>query len=137
MDYIIDWSRGTHTSIYNQWRALSSLRTSLVGQRADTFSSSLDVTIHEIKPPSQVGHKCPITNDKTETGSIVFDKHNDLLWARCADGNWLAISQLQWASKKAMRRVSDFVNGIQLKRNPHLRFDSTDMLARLVGSSVK
>jgi len=130
-DFLIKWTNSSQ-SIYNQWRALSSLRTCIIGSIATSSDTVRELTITELKPASKVlGSASPVLKPGAESGSLVYDKKNDLLWVKCGSTekeDWLAISRLQMAGKKASPTVGDFVNGIQLKRNPTLRFDSTSLI---------
>lgn len=125
-DYIVDWKNKTPLNIYNQWRALGPLTTTLIGCRHMTSNSldgSIQVLLHEFEHPKHAQTTSAKLDPQAKPGSIAFDKPAARIWVKTAE-DWLSVKQLQIESGRRIIDAISFVNGIQFTKNTKQYFIS-------------
>lgn len=117
-DYFITWSNTDPKRVYNQWRALGPLTTTLYGcqhMNTKTAAGTINVILHEFAHPDDAkpSRSLDLTN---KSGSLILDKPQNLIWIKTGT-DWVAVKSLQMESGRRIIDPISFANGIQLSKN--------------------
>lgn len=121
-EFLISWESQTALQIFDTWRAIGPLTTTLYGFRGKQIENDkgLLVKINKFESPS---NKFPLASPlDSKPGSIIT--HTNYIWCKCKGDDWIAISELQFASKKNQSAHS-FINGSLLKKCTNQIFGKT------------
>lgn len=120
-DYIADFENSKSLQLYNRWRGLSRLNTTLWGCeyiKSTVNDEYIHVILHEIllgSPSNEITHlKSP--------GQLYYEKPSKTLWIKTIDG-WIGVKKLQIEGKKVIS-AEDFNNATKVNNHPNQYFKS-------------
>jgi methionyl-tRNA formyltransferase len=127
-DYLVNWRNSSTIRVYNQWRALGPLTTTLHGckhRSTKNTSQTINVLLHQFLHPEDAISSRALDSE-ANPGSLVLDKPKNLLWVKTGT-NWIAVKDLQVENGRRVIDAVSFANGIQLSVNPQQYFESTEV----------
>ena len=125
IDYLVHWDSNDATRIYNRWRALGPLTTTLYGCKhmKTAEDGTVRVLLQDLAHPGDVDPSIAL-NNAASAGDTNLDKQNNILWVKTRS-DWLAVKSLQIESGRRVIDPISFANGIQLSKNQLQHFGST------------
>lgn len=130
LDYLAPLHTKSSLPLYNHWRAIGPLTTHLFGckhMKIHSEDGSVTVLLHELLHPNDATPSKELNAD-AESGTIAFDKPQNLLWVKCAGKDqWIAVKALQVESGRRVLDAVSFVNGIQFTKNPDQKFKTVGL----------
>lgn len=124
-DYFVQWGSNNSMQVYNRWRALGPLTTTLYGCKhmKTAEDGTVRILLQELAYPGDLTPQHPLDPHATP-GSLHLDKHSNVLWIK-TEHDWLAATKLQIESGRRVIDPISFGNGIQITKNKSQTFGPT------------